>query len=119
MVAAIVGGLWAWSAFDDDGGVSFLVIVLCFLIGFNVALTFMAVLDSAVATTLVVWAEDPQSMHRNRPEHHDMIAAAAQHAYPTEFALVFVPVRPVHVQAPAPAYQPPPQHFNPSAPPAY
>ena len=133
MVAGVVGGLWAWSALDQSSAVTYLLVLLCFVIGFNVASLFMAVIDSAVATTLVVWAEDPQSMHRNRPELHDKIAQAAQQAYPTEFAMVFVPVRPtnvyinnvqnVYVMPPnagvSQNQQPPPPHFQPNAPPAY
>ena len=123
MVAAGVGGIWAYSALQGSSSWTiYYLALLCFIIGFNVASLFMAVVDSAVATTLVVWAEDPQSMHRNRPELHDKIAAAAQQAYPTEFALVFVPVRPqVYVvgNAGLPYSQQPPANFNPNAPPAY
>ena len=83
VVAGIVGGIWTYSALSQSTGVIYLLVLLCFIIGCNIASLFMAVIDSAVATTLVVWAEDPQSMHRNRPELHDKIALAAQQAYPT------------------------------------
>ena len=81
-LAGLVGGVWAASiTLDAAGGIA----VLSFVIGFILSSLFMIVLSSAVATTYVVWAEDPQAMLRNRPEHYNRIAAAAQGMYPAEY----------------------------------
>jgi hypothetical protein len=81
-VAGVVGGIWAHSvSIEAAGGIA----VLAFVIGFVLSSLFMIVLSSAVATTYVVWAEDPAAMLRNRPEHYNRIAAAAQGKYPAEY----------------------------------
>ena len=81
-VAGLVGGVWANSIdIPSAGGIG----ILCFLIGFGLSTLVMIVLDSAVATSYVVWAEDPAAMLRNRPEHYNRIADAAKLMYPTEY----------------------------------
>jgi len=93
---------------------------LCFVIGYQMSSLFMAVLDSAVSTTLVCWAEDPLSMQRNRPDHFSNLIAAAQLKYPAEFAAAFpgLAAQPVVVQQQLPYYNPPPQ-YNPYQPPPH
>ena len=62
---------------------------LSFWTAYQMSSLFTAVLNSAVSTTLVVWAEDPQAMRRNRPEHFDRIASAAALKFPEQYGSAF------------------------------
>ena len=123
IVAAAVSVVWTSivSANDDNyGSLKTLLPLFCFIIGYQMASLFMAVLDSAVSTTLVVWAEDPLSMQRNRPEHFAALNAAAQLKYPQEYASAFPQLaqQQVQVQPQLPYYNAPPQ-YQPYAPPPH
>ena len=73
--AGLVGAAWAHSAgVPSAGGIG----VLAFVVGFILSTTIMIVLDSAVATSYVVWAEDPAAMMRNRPEHYQQDVRGCQ-----------------------------------------
>ena len=122
ILAAAISLLWtAILSRNDDSYSSFQSFMpfLCGVIGYQMCSLFMAVLDSAVSTTLVCWAEDPLSMQRNRPEHFGYLVAAAQLKYPMEFAAAFpaLAAQPVEVQQQLPYYNPPPQYNPNQAPP--
>ena len=82
VMAGLVGGLWAHSIGIQAAPA---IGVLALFIGLALATLVMIVADSAVATSYVVWAEDPAAMLRNRPEHYNRIADAAKLMYPTEY----------------------------------
>jgi len=80
VVTGLIAGGWAYSF-----GVSKYYIelgLLGFVIGALMVALIMNVLESAVATTLVVWAEDPHSISVTRPEHFARIRDSAQKAFP-------------------------------------
>ena len=82
VLAGLVCGVWAVVAgLDGAEGIA----VLAFVIGFLLSSMFMTVLDSAVCTTYVCWAEDPAAMQRNRPELFNAMALAAQGKYAAEY----------------------------------
>jgi hypothetical protein len=78
VAAGLVGAAWAAAA-DAEGYV--LLGVLSFLVGFAVALLAMGVIRSAVTTTFVAWASDPQALARNRPVEFQAIIDAASGKY--------------------------------------
>ena len=81
-IAGLVGGIWAQSiSIPEPGGIG----VLAFVVGVSLSTLIMIVLDSAVATSYVVWAEDPAAMLRNRPDYYNRMADAAKLMYPTEY----------------------------------
>lgn len=55
---------------------------LAFLIGFAVSHIIMNVLESAVTTVFVLWAEDPQGWQIARPDHHQRLHDAWVKIYP-------------------------------------
>ena len=96
-VAGLVGAAWAYSISIPEAGA---IGVLCFFIGLALSSLIMIVLDSAVATSYVVWAEDPAAMLRNRPEHYNRIADAAKLMYPNEYQQAVAPRTDVAQPAP-------------------
>lgn len=82
VLASLVSTAWAAHSIDIFAAP---IGILAFFIGFMMSTTVMIVLDSAVATSYVVWAEDPAAMLRNRPEHYNRIAETARLLYPTEY----------------------------------
>jgi hypothetical protein len=78
--AAVVSALWGMASYDD---IWWVFAVMGFLIGYIMSALFMTVISSAVATTLVCWAEDPNAVAANRPEFFQRIRAAAMLLYPT------------------------------------
>ena len=123
IVAAAVSIVWTTIISANDNNYESLKMIMpffCFVIGYQMASLFMAVLDSAVSTTLVVWAEDPLSMQRNRPEYFAQLNAAAQLKYPQEYASAFPQLaqQQVQVQPQLPYYNAPPQ-YNAYAPPPH
>jgi len=80
-ITGLIGGLWAYS-FDHSNDVWLPVGIVCFIIGYFMVLLTMTVIESAVATTYVVLAEDPAVMGRNRPAEYTRLQTAAAAAYP-------------------------------------
>lgn len=81
-LGGVCGGMISavWSAilaFDGWVGVT----VLGFLLGCAIAALFMTVLDSAITTSFVVWAEDPHTMSQNQPDCFWRMAKAAEPLY--------------------------------------
>jgi hypothetical protein len=64
-----------------------LAFVVCFGVGTTVGQLCMTVVESAVDTVLVAWAEAPQALERRAPGLYAAQMAAWRHAYPGEFGL--------------------------------
>jgi len=62
VIVACLGGAVAYSFNLGDPNSSFVFALLAFVIGVAVVSLILSVVASSVATTFVVWAEDPQAM---------------------------------------------------------
>ncbi|ETV87210.1 hypothetical protein H257_02179 [Aphanomyces astaci] len=56
------------------------------LIGFSICYIVMAVINSSVATTFVLFAEDPHSLHHSHPHDYEDLHQAWNEIYPEEYA---------------------------------
>ncbi|CAK4072614.1 unnamed protein product [Aphanomyces euteiches] len=56
------------------------------LIGFSICYIVMAVINSSVATTFVLFAEDPHSLHHSHPQDYEDLHNAWNEIYPEEYA---------------------------------
>lgn len=54
--------------YNQDGGMTPVVVMMCFLIGSSMFSTIATVISSGVATTFVCLAEDPEALRRSQPE---------------------------------------------------
>lgn len=59
-----------------------------FLIGYSVADVIMTVIDGAVATVFVLFAEDPHSLATSHASSHDALHKTWKEIYPTEYEAV-------------------------------
>lgn len=60
-------------AYNDNGGMTPVVIMMCFLIGASMFSTISTVISSGVATTFVCLAEDPDALRRTKPELYEKV----------------------------------------------
>ena len=71
LICAVIAGVWSWVVFKDDSNET-LLIVLCTVAAFFVGVVMSAVVtevvESGVATTFVVFGEEPVVMQRVQPE---------------------------------------------------
>lgn len=58
-------------AYNVNGGMTPVVVMMCFLIGLSMFNTIATVISSGVATTFVCLAEDPQALRRSKPELYE------------------------------------------------
>jgi hypothetical protein len=56
-----------------------------FLIGYSIANVIMTVIDGAVATVFILFAEDPHSLEFSHPEAHEHLHSTWREIYPNEF----------------------------------
>jgi hypothetical protein len=56
-----------------------------FLVGYSVANVIMTVIDGAVATVFILFAEDPHSLVFSHPEAHEHLHSTWREIYPSEF----------------------------------
>jgi len=85
LLITVVSVVWAMSAgFPSEWVMG--VGLVCFMIGFAIVALTLTVVESAVATTFVVWAEDPAALERSRPEAFGKITEASQMRYQRSFA---------------------------------
>lgn len=56
-----------------------------FLIGYSVADVIMTVIDGAVATVFILFAEDPHSLRSTHPNSHETLHSTWKEIYPEEF----------------------------------
>jgi len=80
VVTGVICGIWA-QAINFYGWVA--IAIIAFIIGYVMVALIMTVIQSAVATTYVVWSEDPAAISQTRPEQYGKLRAAASKAYPT------------------------------------
>jgi len=81
-IGAVICGLFAafWANITNIEG--WLIIgIIAMVIGYIMVALIMSVIGSAVATTYVVWAEDPALLGQTRPDHYHKLRAAANQAY--------------------------------------
>jgi hypothetical protein len=78
VITGIFGALWA-AALNFDGWI--VVGIIALVIGYIMVALIMNVIQSAVATTYVVWAEDSALLNQTRPEHYTKLRDAANLAY--------------------------------------
>jgi hypothetical protein len=81
---ALVVGLPYFLTLDDDsqyGDNTFIVFILCFLMGFLIAGMLLSQLAAAATTTFVVWAEDADAMQQTRPAEFAAITEARAKYY--------------------------------------
>jgi hypothetical protein len=83
LMGGVVTGLMAalWAVTFGVSNVYIVVGLLGFVIGFVMVLLMMNVVQSAVATTFVIWAEDPAGIERTRPDQARKIRTAAEGLY--------------------------------------
>lgn len=60
-------------AYNANGGMTPVVVMMCFLIGASMFNTIATVISSGVATTFVCLAEDPQALRRSKPELYEKV----------------------------------------------
>ncbi|KAI9256456.1 plasma-membrane choline transporter-domain-containing protein [Phascolomyces articulosus] len=63
----------AQPAYNQTGGMTPIVVMVCFLIGSSMFSSIATVISSGVATTFVCLAEDPDALRRTRPELFEKI----------------------------------------------
>ncbi|KAF0719503.1 Aste57867_1003 [Aphanomyces stellatus] len=93
----LVGAISAWIALHTIGadvsnqvfpGVSrpeYIVAACAFLVGYIVNSLFMGLMNAAVTTVFVLWAEDPASWQLTHPDHYARLHAAWLEIYPDEY----------------------------------
>lgn len=81
-VSGIVGGLVAL-ALGLNSNSTILAMVLAFFLGFAVMSVMMSVLDSGVATLMVLWADDPAALQANHQHLHLKLNDAVRSMYPS------------------------------------
>lgn len=91
-VTSVVGAGWAASS-DDDSGYVFAAAFLGFLIGFGMCMIVSSVIDSAVATVFVCFAEHPDALAATHPSHLNALVQAWQTFHPQAFARAGYDVR--------------------------
>lgn len=64
-------------AYNRDGGMTPVVVMMCFLIGSSMFSTISTVISSGVATTFVCLAEDPEALRRSKPELFEKVKSKA------------------------------------------
>lgn len=80
----IIGGIA--SASNLDGWLY--IGILAFVIGLVISMLVLSVVESAVATTFVCWAEDPHALNSNRPSEFHQIQAASRRKYGDRYIYV-------------------------------
>ncbi|EIE87019.1 hypothetical protein RO3G_11730 [Rhizopus delemar RA 99-880] len=60
-------------SYNTNGGMTPVVIMMCFLIGSSMFSTIATVISSGVATTFVCLAEDPDALRRTKPELYERV----------------------------------------------
>lgn len=78
VVTGVIGGLWAYKQ-DFPGWLG--AAILAAIIGIIMAGLILSVMTSAIATVFVIWAEDPEAMRANRPQHFQAISDASKAMY--------------------------------------
>jgi hypothetical protein len=78
VVTGVVCGIWA-RAMDVYAWI--FVAIIAFVIGYVMVYLIMTVIHSAVATTYVVWSEDPATIQQTRTTHYQKLRDAANIAY--------------------------------------
>lgn len=86
LISTIQGGSWldALSASDDDGPNLSAAFLIAFTLGLIIASIFMGVIDSAVSTAIVCFAESPSDLHRNHPDLYEEMVGAWRKVYPND-----------------------------------
>ncbi|KAI8997374.1 plasma-membrane choline transporter-domain-containing protein [Pilobolus umbonatus] len=59
--------------YNENGGMTPVVIMMCFLIGISMFSAISTVISSGVATTYVCLAEDPDALRRTKPELYERV----------------------------------------------
>lgn len=81
VAAALAGGVLAFVTGVGHSSIAAIAVV-AFLIGLVMVSLVMNVMQSAVATTFVLWAESPEELGRNRPQYYQKLVETAQSRYP-------------------------------------
>lgn len=61
-------------AYNTNGGMTPVVVMMCFLIGSSMFSTIATVISSGVATTFVCLAEDPEALRRTKPQLYEKVS---------------------------------------------
>jgi len=86
VVGAYLGGLacggigvgWYHGSQDTvDIGEDFAIFIVCYIIGYNMVRDGLYIVWSAVATSFVLWAEDPNCMNIGQQAHFQRLSRAA------------------------------------------
>jgi hypothetical protein len=59
--------------YNSNGGMTPVVVMICFLIGASMFSSISTVISSGVATTFVCLAEDPDALRRSKPELYEKV----------------------------------------------
>jgi len=79
VVTGVICGVWAHAELASMAWVY--IGIVGFVIGYIMVFLIMTVIQSAVATTYVVWSEDPATITQTRPAHYQKLRDAANIAY--------------------------------------
>lgn len=82
IVSCLVGGGVGFALADNTQYTWETLAAVSFLIGFVMTGLIMGVVQSAVATTYVVWAEMPNEISNTRPQHYNKLVDAAKILHP-------------------------------------
>jgi len=82
IASCVVGGGVGYASTNDTKYVWQTLASISFLIGFAMTALIMNVVQSAVATSYVIWAEMPNEISNTRPQHYNKLVDAARILHP-------------------------------------
>jgi len=85
ILTGCIGGVIAFSFDLGDSNSSFSFALLAFVLGIAIVSIILSTVESAVATTFVLWAEDPQALSRRDDETHTTYFQELARQAPTQY----------------------------------
>eukprot|EP00271_Cylindrocystis_brebissonii_P008320 TRINITY_DN2240_c0_g1_i3.p1 TRINITY_DN2240_c0_g1~~TRINITY_DN2240_c0_g1_i3.p1 ORF type:complete len:236 (-),score=23.01 TRINITY_DN2240_c0_g1_i3:741-1448(-) len=84
VASALVAGIWTYLLpITDVQGWTAVIVAISFIIGFSITYLTVSVVESAVSTYFVCFAEDPATLQRNDPHLYHLIAERHHFLQPT------------------------------------
>lgn len=85
LITLVQGGSWLGALGDEADSNNFVAaFLIAFILGLISSSTLMGLIDSAVGTALVCFAESPSDLHRNHPDLYEEMVGAWRKVYPNE-----------------------------------
>lgn len=85
LITFVQGGSWLDALSEEDGSNKFIAAFsIAFIFGLIISSILMGVIDSAVSTALVCFAESPSDLHRHHPDLYEEMVGAWRKVYPND-----------------------------------